>query len=247
MVMFDIVIPCHPKDYEMLNACISSVNAHIKGFRKIYIISIHPMDGPVSWVPEDKFPFSRADVYNRLNTPSKDDLVHWHLQQLLKMHAWDVCPDILDDIVIFDADTVMLRDIEFMVDGVPQLVYTASSEQETKYFQHMARLHPSFTPVEGKSGTIDYQIWNKNVFAEIKSKVEELHEKPFWCAYIDCCQEAQNPSEQELYFHYYVNSGRPCNLITKKQIRTPEFSKYGTFASEGYDSMGCHAWMGPRR
>lgn len=243
--MFDIVIPCHPKDYEMLELCINGIRANISDFRNIYVISPHEikLDGVIH-VSESRYPFSRQDVFDRLNVPNKADIVHWYLQQLLKIHVWDVVPDILDTVLIVDSERVFLKPHSFFEDGKP--IFSFGDLTESKYIKHMNKLHDRFIQTKSHTGIVDYAIWDKSIWSQIRNLTEDKHNKKFWEAYIDCAadsESSQNAAEYELYYQFYTN---PHVLTHKKTTITNRVSDLHKLKADGYDSVGFHRWIGPR-
>lgn len=244
--MFDIVIPCHPKDYEMLELCVHGIRECISDFRNIYVVSPHEikLDGVIH-VSESRYPFSRQEVFDRLDVPNKADIIHWYLQQLLKIHIWDVVPDILDTVLIVDSELVFLKPHVFIEDGKP--VFTHGEEPtHPKYLDHMKKLHETFIETKPFTGISDYEIWDKSVWSQIRNLVEEKHNKKFWEAYIDCAadpESSQNAAEYELYYHFYT---QPHILTTKKTKLTNKVSELQLYKGEGFDSVGFHRWIGPR-
>lgn len=243
--MIDVVITSHPKDYEVLSHCVNSVLKYVPDIRKIYVISPHIIEGPgIIHVPEHKFPFSREDVSDILTTPNKEDLIHWYLQQLLKIYSFQVIPSISDNILIIDSDVVLLNTHKLFDGNIP--IFAVSDELVLdKYVNHMKRLHESFDVHDAHSGITDYQVWNKNVWNEIIEKVEQKHNKPFWKVFLEECKTAQDASEYEMYFQYYAGKYE-YNVIERKTLRTHELSKLEQFKKHGYDSVSLHRWIGPR-
>jgi len=102
--MFDIVIPVGPNDSNILKHQIEYTKKNIVGYRKIYIISYDKsinVDG-CNIISEDIFPFSLKTVAQFHGKTSRNG---WYLQQLLKLYAGTIIPDILDKYLVIDADT----------------------------------------------------------------------------------------------------------------------------------------------
>lgn len=244
--MVDVVITSHPKDYEILSHCVNSVVQYVPKVRRIYIISPHSIEGNgIIHVPETKFPFSREDVYNTLKTPNKEDLTHWYLQQLLKIYSFQVIPELSENILIIDSDVVLLKEHR-LFDGTNPIFAVSDEMVLDKYAEHMKRLHDSFDIHTSQSGVTDYQVWNKHVWKEMIEKVEKKHNKPFWKVFLEKCVTAQDASEYEMYFQYFI--GRyDYNVVSRKTLRTNELSNLTKFKEDGYDSVSLHRWIGPRK
>ncbi len=233
----------------MLELCISHLYKNLKdGVRYIYVITplpMHTSDIRIKIVHESKFPFSRDDVLREMNDPGKEEIVHWYLQQLLKIYAKDVIPELSDTFLVFDADALLLKPIDIS----ENIMYYVeeSNETENKYHRYMQRLCPSFIrSMKGMSGVVDFQVWKKNVWNEIIEKTLEHHnhKKPFWKIYLHEVNEIQGCSEYETYFHYYVNNYN-CEIRKIENSISNKVSELESFTKE-YDIVTFHKWLGPR-
>jgi len=246
--MIDIVIPCHPKDYEMLQMCVTYSKKYvIDTIHRIYVITPHAFncdDEQVVFICEDKFPFSRTDVLDMLHFPEKHDLVHWYLQQLLKIYSISVI-DTLDHVLILDADTVFTKPVRFINEnGICSFGYN-DEKLVTNFKNHINKLLPNLECKE-PSGVCDFQIWSKNVIRDLMKTVEEIHGEEFWKIFLKNTKEPQSASEYELYFQYY-KSKYSLELIKGQKITTSEKSKIHEYESntEIY-AVSLHSWLGPR-
>lgn len=239
----DVVITSHPKDYQVLSFCINGVKKNIKHVRTIYVITPHEFktDEPgVVFVPESKFPFTREDVRTLL-PQSEHDVVHWYLQQLLKVYAQFVIPDLSEDFLVIDSDAVLLKPLKlFTNDRLARFGYSGEyTDTDDKYSRHMKRLNPSFTRFGRQCGIVDFQVWNRSVWCEIIEKVEG----PFWKRFLECVEETQGASEYELYFHYYTRT-RPHELMDElERTSSTRLSELSSFKEH---IVTFHSWQGPR-
>ena len=110
---FDIVIPVGPNDINQIHEQIKSTKQNIIDYRTIYIITSNPeltIDGCII-IDETIFPFTKKDIelYH-----GKGDRTGWYLQQLLKLYAGKVIPNILDKYLVIDSDTYFLKPTRFI-------------------------------------------------------------------------------------------------------------------------------------
>ena len=106
-----------------------------------------------------------------------------------------------------DADTVFYKRTRFIENG-KFLFDKVMGPTHQPYFEHMKRLHPTFTlwkPVT--SGITNTMIFNKKIVIELMTKVEDFHKKDFWMAFLDSITEKtkSGASEYEIYFNYMMN------------------------------------------
>lgn len=215
-MLFDIVIPLGPNERCNILNQLTYVKKNVIGYRNIYIITNNyddlKIDGCVI-IDESIFPFKMNDIgsfFKKYN--NKKNRNGWYLQQLLKLYAGFVIEDILENYLVIDADVFFLKPINFFEDK--KYIFTHSNENHIPYFDHMARLHPSFSKKINVSGISHHMIFNTHIIKEIFSMVETLHNKPFWIMFIesvnehtkyDIDREESGASEYEIYFNYIIH------------------------------------------
>ena len=102
--IFDIVITVGPNDKDIIYKQIEFTKKNIIGYRNIYLICYDPainIDGCIT-INERLFPFSLETVGN---IHGQLDRNGWYLQQLLKLYALMIIPEILDKCLVIDSDT----------------------------------------------------------------------------------------------------------------------------------------------
>jgi hypothetical protein len=209
--LFDIVIPLGPHDTNQINRQLEYTKKNVIGYRNIYIIPYDPtiqFDGCIT-IPESLFPFNIWSVYN---FHGKTERGGWYLQQLLKLYAGFVIPDILERYLVIDSDTIFLKPTKFIQDnGVPLLNY--SDEFWGEYFLFMERLHPSFRKMHEKSGICHHMMFEtkyvKEIIEMVEKQNEDLHFPGFYDIFLHKVDRnyirLSGASEYELYFNYMLN------------------------------------------
>lgn len=120
----DAVIPAHPKDLETLEYCIKSIKKNVKNIRRIIVVSKSKLTDNAEWFDEALYPFSYPEVAKLVNNIN----VGWNYQQLLKLYAPLTIPDISDNVLIVDADTVFYKKISFF-DKNNRALYNLAKDQ----------------------------------------------------------------------------------------------------------------------
>jgi FkbM family methyltransferase len=203
---FDIVIPVGPNDQEIVRQQIDYTKKNILGYRKIYIISAIPgldVENCVT-IHESTFPFSIETVASIHGSNKRNG---WYLQQLLKLYAGLVIPDILDRWLLIDADTFFMKPTTFVENN--QCLYNYGTEYHKPYFAHMSLLDKDFTKMDpSKSGICHHMILEKRYVLELIEKVEQGHKDSFYNTFLRKVQEqdvsGSGASEYELYFNYML-------------------------------------------
>src|SRR5436190_474838 len=110
----DVVIPCHEKDALTLELSINGVKKNCKNIRRIIVVSKKKLTNNAEWFDEARYPFNRRSILMTIfnNDISKvaqyetapRNRTGWIYQQLLKLYAPLVIPDISSNVLVVDAD-----------------------------------------------------------------------------------------------------------------------------------------------
>jgi len=201
--LFDIVVPVGPNDIEHIHLQISHCRKNILGYRRIFIITPYKelkVDG-CTVIDESIYPFSMKDVIEIRGPHERNG---WYLQQLLKLYAPFIIPDLMPTFLVIDSDTFFLRPTTFIVNG--KCAYNPSREYNAPYFVHMAKMHPSLTrQYQQMSGISHHMIFEKEHIQGLMTLVESYHNnRPFWRLFLEFGTEYAGASEYEMYFNYML-------------------------------------------
>jgi len=202
--MFDIVIPVGPNDNDIIQHQLEYTKKNIIGYRTIFLIcydSLLQMEDCIT-VSENLFPFS-IDTVSKFH--GKVGRNGWYLQQLLKLYAGFVIPDILDTYLVIDSDTFFLKPTTFIENNI--CLYNFGFEYHIPYFQHMQKLGEIFKKqFPDKSGICHHMIFEKKYIKEIFEIVEKEHHDLFYNIFLKNVTEVNGSgaSEYEIYFNYMI-------------------------------------------
>lgn len=206
--MFDIVTVSAGKDLENISGCIDSLINSLT-FDKIYIITNEPAKAPVH---------DKVVVIDESDIIGKDSLLvlklalankfperfGWYLQQFLKMQfsRTKYCEK---DYLIWDADTILLKEISFIVDD--KVVFTKGAEKPNKpYFENFSKL-TGFSPVFDFSMISQHLYVKRNVMISLLEHIENKNGHEFVSS-IMFNLEGHTPSlfsEYETYTNYFAS------------------------------------------
>jgi|TARA_X000001388_G_scaffold25909_1_gene18121 hypothetical protein len=218
--MIDVVIPAHRKDVDTLDLCIDGIRKNVKNVRRIIVVSKEKLTDKAEFYSEEKFPFSFTDV---------GDIVGFHRKTfnyyggLIQTTSALVIPDLERDVLVCDADTIFLKETEFINENDVAL-YNASYDipshvTQHPYLEHMEKLIPGLTKQSRYSGICHHMLIQKDILKEMFERVEKYHNMPFWKADISVTQQEYRciPSPKpahdklpllfttyELYFNYVL-------------------------------------------
>jgi Family of unknown function (DUF6492) len=245
-IPFDVVISVGPNDQDIIAESFQYTKRNIIGYRRIFIVSSDPnlvIDG-ATVIDERVFPFSNADITNYLNTTNR---AGWYLQQLLKLYAGRVLPDILENYLVLDSDAFFLKPTEFSIDN--KYIFTTSEQNHTPYFEHMSRLDPSLKKVYHLSGISHHCFFNNQILSELFSLVEANHgsgETAFWRLFLLMVDkshaEHSGASEYEIYFNFMCIRHPDKMLI--RQLKTANLGHYDLVNNPcNFDFVGLHWYL----
>lgn len=214
--IFDIVILVGPNDQTILNKQITFTKKNIIGYRNIYLICFDDtiqIDGCIT-INENIFPFTINTVKYIHGESERNG---WYLQQLLKMYAGKVIPNILQKYLVIDCDTFFLKPTTFTYNG--KCLYNFGYEYHNPYFIHMAKMDESFFKIINVSGICHHMMFEVKYVNEIIDIVEKKHNDTFYNIFLKMVEDKQGSgsSEYELYFNY-IFSQHSNNVILRQLL-----------------------------
>lgn len=206
--LFDIVIPVGANDQSVVKEHIEYNKKNVTGYRNIYLITNDTslnIEG-CSTIDEKIFPFSidTIEKHHGNNLIRGQSRHGWYLQQLLKIYAGRVVPNILDKYLVIDADTFFLKPTIFTENN--KCLYNWGKEKHGAYFNHMSKLDSEFHRVESdKSGICHHMIFETQYWDEIINRVESNHGGKFYDLFLKNVSHLHSgASEYEIYFNYML-------------------------------------------
>ena len=200
--MFDIVIPVGPNDKDIIYRQIEFTKKNIIGYRNIYLICYDPniiIDGCIT-INETIFPFSLETVSKMHGQLTRNG---WYLQQLLKLYALVIIPEILDKCLVIDADTFFLKPTLFIKNN--KCLYNFGLQYHKPYFEHMLKLDKELIKVDKlKSGICHHMMFEKKYINKLINKIEEQHNDKFYNIFLKIVTDfnESGASEYEISVSY---------------------------------------------
>ena len=238
--LFDIVIPVGPSDMDIIKKQVEYTKKNIIGYRNIYLVSYDKslqIDG-CETISEEIYPFSIKTVEEIHGKSGRNG---WYLQQLLKLYAGKVIPNILETYLVIDSDTFFLKPATFTENG--KCLYCFGTEYNEPYFIHMKKLHSSFKKMdEYKSGICHHMIFQTKYINEIFEMVEKEHNgTSFYQTFLKCVMPSidSGASEYEIYFNYMIQY-HPTEI----KIRFLSWNNVYTISEDrGHVYESAHCWV----
>ena len=205
-MLFDIVICVGPNDYNVIEKQLEYTKKNIMNRRNIYLITPNKnlKIKDCITIDENIFPFSKKTVAKFHGKHKRNG---WYLQQLIKLYSTFVIPNITKTYLVLDADTYFLKPVIFIKNN--KCMYNSGYEYHEPYFDHMKKLHPSFTKIyENKSGITHHMMLQRSYIKEIIRLVESKHNDKFYNVFlknIDVPRKS-GASEYEIYFNYMLKN-----------------------------------------
>lgn len=202
--VFDIVIPIGPNDKSLIEEQIKYTKKNIINYRNIYLIcnDISLSIEDCITIDENIFPFNIETVANYHGKLERNG---WYLQQLLKLYAGKIIPNILDKYLVIDSDTFFLKPTTFIENN--KLLYNYGYEFHKPYFCHMKKLDNNFNKIDiNKSGICHHMLFETKYINEIISIVEQNYSDTFYNIFLKLVidKNGSGASEYEIYFNYIL-------------------------------------------
>ena len=203
-ICFDIVIPVGPNDKSLIEEQIKYTKKNIINYRNIYLIcnDISLSIEDCITIDENIFPFNIETVANYHGKLERNG---WYLQQLLKLYAGKIIPNILDKYLVIDSDTFFLKPTTFIENNKP--LYNYGYEFHEPYFCHMKKLDNNFNKIDiNKSGICHHILFETKYINEIISIVEKNYSDTFYNIFLKLVidKNGSGASEYEIYFNYIL-------------------------------------------
>ena len=239
--IFDIVICVGPNDKDKIYTQIEFTKKNIIGYRNIYLICYDPniiIDGCIT-INENIFPFSIENI-SKIHGKLKRN--GWYLQQLLKLYALIIIPEILDTCLVLDADTFFLKPTVFIKNN--KCLYNFGTEYHEPYFTHMLKLDKELIKVyKNKSGICHHMMFEKKYVNELINKIEEKHNDKFYNIFLKMVTDfnESGASEYEIYFNYVFK-----NYVNNVEIRYLNWSNSNSKTlniNSDFDYISCHWYI----
>jgi len=251
----DVVIPCVEKDLLTVNLCIQGIRENGANIRRIIVVSSKQFTSEAEWFDESHYPFSFQDVATAL---AKDDpsltkellregsRAGWYYQQLLKLYAPLVIPDISPNVLVLDADTIFLNPVRFLNDHNGGM-YNPGWEYYLPYFQHAAYLIPGFYKCfHDYSGISHHMIFQRPVIELLLKEVENQYQAPFWktfCLLVDPNELFRSgASEYEIYFNYLFARTDQASIRLLEWSNIERMSEIEGFKKRGFHYVSLHSY-----
>ena len=237
--LFDIVIPVGPNDKSVIEKQIKYTQKNIIGYRNIYLISYDQsltIDGCIT-INENIFPFNIETV---AKYHGKLDRNGWYLQQLLKLYAGKIIPNILEKYLVIDSDTFFLKPTTFVENN--KCLYNYGTEYHKPYFHHMEKLDKDLTKIDkNKSGICHHMIFEKKYIDELISKIEKNHNELFYNVFLKTVTDKNRSgaSEYEIYFNYMLKYNP--DKIQIRKLSWKNTNKLET--NSNYDYISYHHYL----
>jgi hypothetical protein len=188
--MIDVVIPAHPKDFDVLRRAVRSVLRHVTPLRRIYVVSSTEFSWPgdgVVWVREPsppQFP-SLEEVKQRWPEHHADtlDRASWVYQQILKLGAGEYIDGLSARFLAMDADVVFLRQVSFGAEE-GRFPYSRATEHHEPYRSAYRRLVGE-EPDGGQSFVAHHMLFDRALLAELLATIARHHGTEWYRAYVD--------------------------------------------------------------
>ncbi len=245
----DVIIPCIDKDLETLDHCIEGIRNNGSHIRNIYIISPRPLTKKALWFDESRYPFSKDDIRKALTRhptrPVHPRFLGWYYQQLLKFYAMYTIPNISENILLLDADTIFLNQVSFLNEKNGALL-TLASEYWPAYFLHGARLVPGLRRLyPDKSGVAHHMLIQKPLLNDLFNIVEKKHNQPFWKAFCHAVPmfkyNSPHASEYEIYFNFALMNTDQVEMRPLKWDNITKVNEIDRYRNEGYHYVSIHS------
>ena len=243
-----VFIPVAPKDYDILSTCVESLRANLLNpiSRVVICGRDHPplrricLELRCDFVDEISLaPLPKENFKIMINGSDRSG---WIFQQLLKLNVFECMAD--DNVLIWDADTCLIRKMCFQSHGQSIIEYLPDKHQP--YFLIAKKLLGDFPEFE--FGLTCHKLAvNRYHMQEMKTEIEKRCGKKWQDAIVSNLdlKEESGFSEYALYSHFMIWN-HPQKVILKhwrnRGVDKPESRLTRKFLSCWFNSISYHSY-----
>jgi hypothetical protein len=249
----DVIIPCGKQDVDMLPLCVEGIKANVKDVRRIIVVSEDDYMGTVEWFDEKLYPFNKFDIAFEIfldeekatqYLKTKGNRIGWIYQQLLKLYAPMIIPDISSNVLIVDADTVFLNPVAFMNEKGEGL-YALGREYHVPYFVHMNKVIPGLKRVYPQySGIVHHMLFQRSVLEDLFLTIHDIHHEEPWKVLCHCIQQPEfDMSEYEIYFNFLFQKTTQAQFRPLKWANSAYLRHIPARKKKGYAFVSFHRYL----
>lgn len=254
----DVIIPCAPKDKEILEHCIQGIRKYGQNIGRIIVVSKERLSTEAEWFNEALYPFSKQDLAyeifhgNRKKAQKflarKNSRIGWIFQQFLKLYAPFVIPNISSNVLIVDADLIFIQPTSFMNEQGEPFFNVGEETYHSPYFEHMKRVLPDLKRVHQEhSGITHHMLFQKPILEDLFDLISKRHNRVAWkalCRSIDPKKVHESSlSEYEIYFNFVQLRTDQAKLRPLRFMNVHPLRKIEKYQSLGYQYITSHNYL----
>lgn len=252
----DVVIASHEKDKETLNDCIEGIKENCERVRRVIVISAKKLTNHAEWFDESAFPFNKRNIAFIMARGNKEKAKRfyystgshpgWYYQQLLKLYASFVIPNLSSNVLVIDADTIFLNPVEFLTESGGGLFSISHQPVEERYFRHAKRLLPDYQRIYPQHYSVcHHMLFQRAILKDLFHAVEKFHGVSFWKAFCQCVDfdGERGASEYEIYYNFALRHTDQVHIRELKWINSAHLDEKNLFKNAGYHFVSFHTYM----
>lgn len=215
---FEAIVPCSPKDNEIVGHCVAGILENAIGCTSIRIVT---PNSNLSFLQQKFSNESRVQVldeskvlpkqiFEYINTSVPKAIRGWSIQQSLKIHLAQNAAS--EAVLAVDADTILLKPRVFFYDEQSQLL-VGTHEYHVPYREHIRLMWPQIQKLHALSFVPHHQLMQKRVVMEMYGAGHEGILR--WLKFGNIA-EGSPYSEYESYGQYLISKGQPIEYSIVK-------------------------------
>jgi len=255
---YDVVTTLHVKDKCRYIEFLKYNKKYLVNVDEFHYVSYEKYNCEAKHISESEYPFSKKEVIEYIKDYVPNYRWGWYYQQLLKLYIFKAKKFKYDNVLIFDSDILLLKNI-YLFDGNNPKIFkrnTGDKKIHTPYIKCMNYILPNLNIDENDSGICHMMLFNKKYLDDMFNEIETLHKKELWKVCLDgvinCVKNGVKClsilSEYELYYNYIKNknlyiydNGLNYSDCCIKNFDFQDKTIYFV-ADHHYQSRGCDDW-----
>jgi len=248
----DVVIPTAGKDFNVLQACVKSLENVRQKVNKVFIVAKQD-EAITGFCRQNGLQFVDETLvlgYGKERIGNywveKWDRSGWVLQQLIKLSADKFVTT--ENYLVVDSDTIMLRPISFFKNQKP--IHYLSEEWQPEYFTSFEKMF-GYKSASRLSFVSHMMVFNCEKLQQMKKEIEDRNGKAWDEVFLSCVDKSKmSPvSEYETYGNWLLKNFPGYQIfqpLYNRAMSTKSFTDYQDLKkkySSKYQTVSFHSYL----
>lgn len=238
----DVVVISTASDINTLDLCLNGVKENAANVGRVIVVSENKLTDKAEWFDTRNYPFTKEEV----NAELSKDVANSEYEELLRLYAAVVIPELSSTFLVLQPDTIILNPINFEQESFKSF-FNLSTLLKSDGKQSIYQLLPDLkkSAYLSANGIFNHMIFKKAIVEDLINSVQGNQRREFWRAYCGTFLPTVEASHSayEIYCNFmfakHPASMFPANETEYKSISVFDISAMQPLKDHGYHYISC--------